>query len=255
MGRMTFQQAMKEGQEIGSFIAANMVGLRLQGGVADMGVMNVVHQIARNSQAEGSGEFLSRILRLPDGQRNALMEYIQQSRPYERRGLEIKAVLQNQGTKSLRVIVAVTQIQHRNPADGSPSDLWTDVPSVVVLEPGEDIELPPDRAVNALWKHGPNALPPFRWQQDAAKRASRSLMEVAFRASWVNDDGTRESARGELKEWRASRLVKIDEIVAEAKAMKTKSGPEALALLRTIPSWWPKTETVAAMIDKLDREG
>jgi len=252
---LTYQKAIVENDRISGFISSTVRGLRLQGGVPDSALRAAVHAIAHDEEFRKRGEFLSVICRLPDGQRNALMEYVQQSRPYERTGFSLKTVLQNQGKASLRIIVGVQQIQRRSPADGTPEDRWEDIPTYRLLEPGDDIELPPDRAVNVLWKHGFNALSPYRWNSAGNRRKQRAIFEVAYEARWTSEEGIPEVARGADSEWLESRRDETDKIVEKAKALKSESGPDALKLLRSIPEWWPKSELAAAMIDKLERGG
>ena len=136
-----------------------------------------------------------------------------------------------------------------------PDDRWENVPTLHVLNPGEDVELPSDRAVNALWKHGPECMNPHRWQVEASQRQGRALIEVAYRAEWQErEGGTKTHSMGVDPEWKADRIAKVDAIVADAKKLKTKDGAEAMQLLQGVPSWWPKTTAYATLLDKLMEE-
>jgi len=252
--QLTLGDATAENATLVGWLSSTLaIRPKLQHGAPNDDIMHAVHEIAKDVNSVNRGEFLSRVCRLPDVWRNALLEYIQGSKPYDRLGFICHSTLQNQGNASVQLVAAVAQIPMRDPGTGMPDDRWENVATRVILAPGEDIELPSDRAVNSLWKFSPNAMNPHRWQNEGGSRTQRHLIEVAYRAEWQDrDTGAARKVRGYDPEWKAARLEDVKNIVEEAKKLKTKDGSEALRLLNAVADHWPRPSSFGTLLDKLE---
>ncbi|MHC4644076.1 MAG: hypothetical protein ACYTBJ_01145 [Planctomycetota bacterium] len=237
MLKISYEQAV---QEVGDLISwlTPLIGQapKLQGGSPNEGVKRAIHEILKDEVSKSRGEFISRVLRLPDVQRNCLSEYVQQAPPYERTGLRLDITVRNVSSTSCRVVRAVRQIPRRDIGNGEVSDAWTTHPTYVNIAPGEELTLPPDMAVHALWKYGRYGKPVYQWDVIGSERASLPLIEVAYRAEFLEID--EELGRDLVPVTIDSRKWQEEKIRKTMAAVKGKSASEKKRIIAQLPNHW-----------------
>ena len=158
---------------------------KLQEGYPNINVKIAVHTLLQQSNFEGRncglyyGEFVSRILRLPDVWRNCLLEYVNQTKPYDRNDLSLKVSVLNTGNSSLRILVNKVEVPQQDHGTGQVSDAWTVIPSHKVLEPKESIDLPASTTATRLSQTRPGD--PNHRKRRLDRRAQQGLPKLVQR--------------------------------------------------------------------------
>ena len=96
---------------------------KLQASAPNTGLQSVVHSIFEDEGGLMRGEFLSRILRMPDVWRNAILEYVTGAKPYAENSPDIRITVRNTGG-TCRVLMNLREIPKKHRATGAASVKW-----------------------------------------------------------------------------------------------------------------------------------
>jgi hypothetical protein len=211
-------------------------------------LMRAVQDIATHDSSLGRGEFVSRILRLPDAWRNSCLEYINAAGAYQHGDgrFHLTTRIRNSGNSVVKIVASV-KVEPQRDMSGEVQDAWVDIPQWHAIDPGEEIELPTNRAINALWKYGRFTQDPARWDSDMSTRKSRGLEEIAFHAEFQGLDGAG-YIRVDSDGWQSDRA---GEAMTAAAALESDDPAGALGFLTEIPEHYAKPDDFDSMLTDL----
>lgn len=172
----------------------------LAGDAPNEAVMRAVHALLRDPVCLARGEFLTTIERLGVAWANPLLEYVCQIRAYRSERwarFECWSTVRNVGGVPCTIVKAVRQraLPGRGTLGGG-NDYQISGgggrhridATNVVLDPGEEIELPAERAIAALRRYSWEARTTGTQETTSQLRSEFPLREVAYRAEWVDPE-------------------------------------------------------------------
>jgi hypothetical protein len=185
-------EAMDEQGEIVAIFDNYDIKPEAQSDIADHEFMIAIQNIASNQETLLSGEFLTKVLRLPAAWRNVASEYINGSKPYVRDKLDCKVTLRHMAPKDSGPTVPVTMkvIQQKQRIGNTSQNSWEDIPIRRNITGGETVELEAEKAIHALWKYGKFAQDPQGWNANSINgREGLWLEEVGYEVKFTDQDG------------------------------------------------------------------
>lgn len=210
---LTIDEVSVESSELARrFLAKTGAMPKLQQMAPNPGVMGFVNELFFDEVRLQRGDLLSSVMRLPDALRNAAMEYLSKSRPYDGVNLDVRVTLRNISSNAVRVRDHAQVVAIPSRVDGSvDGGVHTTVTHDEVLEPGEEIDLNVHWAVNALRRFGRNAMPAYALAVAGSSSGDRTLAEVGYRVSFfdMSDLANPQMRSADSRAWAAAKAAGV----------------------------------------------
>jgi len=178
--------------------AAKLIGRPKVGGdIPSSSLMSGVRALLRNPEMLARGDFLCMVHRMGLAWQNSILEYVNQSPPYDKQGakMEFWATIQNISERPVNLIAAVRKrpipVSFVGMVDGGyaeADDLHRYESKTKVLDPGDICELRASRAVAMLRRYAFDCRPLVEQQTTSKEGSEFTCREVAYRAQWQEEE-------------------------------------------------------------------
>lgn len=171
-------------------------GIKLQSPFPDLELRSLLIDVLCSDEWREGNLALERILRIgPSAESSALLEIINGVAGYREsaRQVEVTSRIRNVSSAPCKILVDTEIFPDVAPQTGEVTDTYAQENYFSILQPGEEIELIADRALQALHAYDRRAWKTRHWVNGAWPHDLDQLREVAYHARWVENGRPRET--------------------------------------------------------------